>query len=216
MKNNADIIIDLTVTGKFNLEDLEIEMLEIEGVNIEKKTHPPVVFACFDWIIPPMIFAFFTKSYFDGFLSKAGEDHYEILKKWICNLNSKFKGIRTQTVTASMSPEKIDKNSKVPNSFFGIYFMTPKSNRLKIYMPDCEKTDEDMKALNNLLDDLRKLYSKPESKFAQKIAGLSDKAYEELYAVYNHEKNKWEFFTMSTLLAKSRFNQTKISGNDKK
>lgn len=207
MRTEAHILIDQTVSENLPLIDLEIEMLENDGLSIEKKQHPIQAYASLEWMIPPLVFAFFTKPYFEGFLNKAGEDHYEVLKKWILKMNSKFRGHFTQTITATKSTNKVAKDSDTPNNFFGVYFKTPLGNNLKVFMPNCESEQEDIKALSDLLDDLRKLYSKPESKFAKKIAGLTDKVYDELYAVFNHEKDKWEFFTFSQIISNKQKNK---------
>ena len=200
MRTEAHILIDQTISENLPLIDLEIEMFENDGLNIEINQHPIKAYASLEWMIPPLFFAFFAKPYFVGFLNKAGEDHYEVLKRWILKMNSKFRGHFTQTITATKSTKKVDKDSNTPNNFFGVYFKTPLGNNLKVFMPNCNSEQEDIKALSDLLDDLRKLYSKPESKFARKIKGLTDKAYEELYAVFNIDKGKWEFFTGSMLV----------------
>lgn len=200
MRTEAHILIDQTVSENKPFFDLEIEMLEIDGLNIEINKHPIKVYASLEWMIPPIIFAFFAKPYFEGFLNQAGEDHYEVLKRWILKMNSKFRGHFTQTITASESTKKVAKDSKTPNNFFGVYFKTPMGNNLKVFMPNCKNEKKDIEALSYLLDDLRKLYTKPESKFARKINGLTDKVYEELYAVFNNEKGEWEFFTSLQIL----------------
>lgn len=194
MRTEAHIIIDQTIFDNMPIIDLESEMLEKDGIKIEIKQHPIQAYASSEWMIPPLVFAFFAKPYFEGFLNKAGEDHYDILKKWILKMNSKFRGHYTQTITASESTKKVAKDSKTPNNFFGVYFKTPMGNNLKVFMPNCKNEKKDIEALSDLLDDLRKLYTKPESKFARKINGLTDKVYEELYAVFNSDKGEWEFF----------------------
>ena len=206
MRTEAHILIDQTVSENLPLIDLEIEILEKDGLNIDEKQHPIQAYASLEWMIPPLFFAFITKSYFEGFLNKAGEDHYEILKSWILRMNSKFRGHFTQTITARKSTKKVANDSDTPNNFFGVYFKTPNGNNLKVFMPNCVSEQEDIKALSDLLDDLRKLYSKPESKFAKKIKGITDKVYEEIYAVFNKDKGEWEFFTVSQLIQKSTLN----------
>lgn len=203
MRTEAHIVIDQTIFDNMPIFDLEIEMLEKDGLSIEKKQHSIQAYASLEWMIPPLVFAFFAKPYFEGFLNKAGEDHYEVLKRWILKMNSKFRGYFTQTITTTKSTNKVANDSDTPNNFFGVYFKTPLGNNLKVFMPNCESEQEDIKALSDLLDDLRKLYSKPESKFARKIKGLTDKVYEELYAVFNNDKGEWEFFTGSMLVKHS-------------
>ena len=131
-----------------------------------------------------------------------GADHYRVFKEWTFKQNKKFKGITTRTITASKSTQKIGK-SKSPSNFFTLYFQIPQGNRLKVFMPETESDENDVKALSELLDNLKKLYTKPKSKFAKKISDLTDKDYEELYAVYNNGVKKWEFFTGTMLINQS-------------
>lgn len=206
MRTNAHIYIDQTLIPGQPPLDLALNSLKTEGLILENHEHDITPFACIEWAIPSIIFAFITKSYFDGFLAEMGSDHYHVFKEWTFKQNKKFKGILTKTVTASKSTKKIDK-SKSPSNFFSLYFQTPQGNRLKVFMPETESDENDVKALSELLDNLKKMYTKPKSKFTKKINDLTDKAYEELYALYNKDKGKWEFFTMAQLIQKSALNK---------
>jgi hypothetical protein len=202
MRTNAHILIDQTLMPGRPPFDLELESLKTDGLILENHEHDIPPFACMEWAIPSFIFAYFTKPYFDGFLTEMGADHYRVLKEWVVKQNRKFKGFTTKTITASKSTAKIGK-SKSPSNFFALYFQTPKGNRLKVFMPETESDEMDVQVLSELLDSLKKLYTKPKSKFAFKINVLTDKIYEELYAVYNVEKKDWEYYTGTMLVHKS-------------
>ena len=202
MRTNAHIHIDQTLMPGQPPLDLELESLKTDGLILENHEHDISTFACMEWAIPSIIFAFISKSYFDGFLGEMGADHYRVFKEWTFKQNKKFKGITTRTITASKSTQKIGK-SKSPSNFFTLYFQIPQGNRLKVFMPETESDENDVKALSELLDNLKKLYTKPKSKFAKKISDLTDKDYEELYAVYNNGVKKWEFFTGTMLINQS-------------
>lgn len=133
MKTEAHILIDQTVSENLPLIDLEIEMLENDGLSIEKKQHPIQAYASLEWMIPPLVFAFFTKPYFEGFLNKAGENHYEVLKRLILKMNSKSRGHFTQTITAAKSTNKVANDSDTPNNYFGVYFKPPLGNNLSVH-----------------------------------------------------------------------------------
>lgn len=206
MRTNAHIHIDQTLMPGQPPLDLELELLKTDGLILENHEHDISPFMCAEWAIPSIIFAFISKSYFDGFLGEMGADHYRVFKEWTFKQNKKFKGITTKTITASKSTQKLDK-SKSPSNFFALYFQIPQGNRLKVFMPETESDENDVKVLSELLDNLKKLYTKPKSKFARRINELTDKVYEELYAVYNNDKGKWEFFTMAQLIQKSTLNK---------
>lgn len=202
MNSNAHILVDQTLMPGFPPLDLDIQLLETDKLVIEKREHEIVPYASFEWAVPSIIFVFITKSYFDGFLSEIGANHYHLLKEWVCKQNSKFKGIKSLTVTSSESKKKIS-NTNFSNNFFAIYIKTPNGNILKAFMPECLSIEEDNKVLSELLDDLKKLYTKPKSKFARKINDLTDKVYDSIYAIYNLESKEWEFFTLNMLVHKS-------------
>ena len=203
MRTNAHILIDQTLIPGQTPLDLDLNLLKTKGLYLVNNEHGISPFACMEWAIPSIIFAFISKSYFDGFLGEMGSDHYRIFKKWTYKQNKKFKEITTKTITASNSTHKIA-NLNSPNNFFALYFQTPQGITLKVFMPQTESDENDIIALSELLDNLKKIYTKPKSKFAQKINGLTDKVYEELYAVFNVEKEEWEFYTTSMLVKKSK------------
>lgn len=202
MRTNAHILIDQSVFPSFPPIDLDINLLESDNLKIEKKEHGFSAFASLEWAIPSVICAYFAKSYFDGFLNEMGSEHYRKVKSWVFLLNKKIKGETTFQMTSTKSNKKV-KESNSPNNFFSIYLTTPRGIRMKVFMPNCELDKDDVQALSMLLDNFLKLYTKPKSRFAQKINGLTDKVYEELYAIFNVEKGNWEFYTTDMLVKKS-------------
>ena len=209
MKAPPHIVVDQTILPGLSPINLDINLLEATGLIIEKREHDISPHACLEWAIHSLIFAFIAKSYFDGFLGEMGSDHYQKLKVWIIEQNKKFKGLSTTTITATQSTKKITEANS-PNNFFAIYLTTPQGNRLKVFMPNCDSNEEDIEALSKLLDNFRKLYTKPKGKFAKKINGLTDKVYEELYAVFNKKLKEWEFYTFSMLAKRSMNTNTKL------
>ena len=209
MRTNAHIYIDQTLMPNQPTLDLELDLLKSEGLILENHEHDILPFACMEWAIPSIIFAYISKTYFEGFLSEMGADHYRVFKEWTFKQNKKFKGITTKTITGAKSTEKVGK-SKSPSNFFALYFQIPWGNRLKVFMPETKSDESDVRVLSELLDNLKKLYTKPKSKFARRINSLTDKAYEELYAVYNIDKREWEFFTGSEILKKELNSLSKL------
>ena len=67
--------------------------LAIDGLDVRVESTPdPEPYAGIEWLLPTAIFVFLGKSYFDGFLKEAGKDHYQVLKKAIQKVSSKFFG----------------------------------------------------------------------------------------------------------------------------
>lgn len=201
MNTEPHIVIDQTIIEN-NPIDLEIETLNCDGLTIKVDKHGITAYACLEWMIPSLVFAYISKPYFDGFLGEMGANHYNVLKNWIYKQNQKFKIFSTTTITASESTNKVS-DSNMPNNFFAVYFKTPQGNRLKVFMPDCHSDEEDIKALSSILDDIQKMYSKPNGKFAKKINKLTQKKYEDLFAVYNKNTEKWEFYSSEMLIRAS-------------
>lgn len=201
---DSHILISQTLLPNKEVLDMDIPSISSPNLNITDEKREIAMYASIEWTIPSLVFIFLTQSYFEGFLGEASADHYKALKAWILRQNKRFKGIETMMVTASKSTQKVRSKGKSPNNFFSFYFTTPKGNRMKIFMPECSSDKKDEKVLSLLLEDLLKLYKKPKCKFSKKINSLTDKPYDELYAIFNKELEIWEFYTLAMLMRKSR------------
>jgi hypothetical protein len=66
--------------------EIEKELNDFENTDvnifIRKNAEGPISNA-FEWIIPSAFGVYILKPYFDSFLTEAGKDHYELLKKFI-------------------------------------------------------------------------------------------------------------------------------------
>ena len=67
--------------------------LTADGLDVRIESRPdPGPFMGIEWLLPTAIFVYLGKSYFDGFLKEAGKDHYQVLRKAIQKVSSKFFG----------------------------------------------------------------------------------------------------------------------------
>ena len=74
------------VVGEF------IDDVRSSGQPISTESHPIDAYAGIEWYLPTAVILFITQSYFSSFLKEAGKDHYEVLKKSVAKLYSKFFG----------------------------------------------------------------------------------------------------------------------------
>lgn len=64
-----------------------------DGLDVRIESTPdPGPYAGIEWLLPTAVLVFLGKSYFDGFLKEAGKDHYQVLKKALQKVSSKFFG----------------------------------------------------------------------------------------------------------------------------
>lgn len=92
-KNMPDISISFTSNIPAEVFVDFTKAIQAEGLNLqiqERDTEGP--FNILEWMVPTAAIVCIAKPYFDGFLGKMGEDHYEILRKGIGRLWAKFFG----------------------------------------------------------------------------------------------------------------------------
>jgi hypothetical protein len=55
-----------------------LDALKTAGLTVDTKKRSIGVFMTMEWAIPTLVIAYLAKPYFDGFLSEAGKDHYDL------------------------------------------------------------------------------------------------------------------------------------------
>ncbi|GHF24223.1 hypothetical protein GCM10017044_18550 [Kordiimonas sediminis] len=80
---------------------------------VEKRPEA-MMFAAIDWFIPTAVFLFIAKSYFDGFLSQMGQDHYLLLKTAFSKL---IPNGSVKTVKHVSSPNKSTSDVQCSSAF---------------------------------------------------------------------------------------------------
>ena len=86
-------------------------------LNLQVNKIPNEPFAAIEWTIPGIIAIFVAQSYFGGFLSEFGKDHYETLKKWLKRNAIDSRKMNVRTITADISTNKIDKTNTQSKAF---------------------------------------------------------------------------------------------------
>lgn len=89
--------------------DAVVDDLALPGLLVQKMPRPAGgAYAALEWLIPTIVSAYVTKSYFDGFLKEAGKDHYQLLKRGLKKLAAKFTGPDAERVTLISTRGKLD------------------------------------------------------------------------------------------------------------
>jgi len=89
--------------------DAVADDLALPGLLVQKMPRPAGgAYAAPEWLIPTIVGAYVTKSYFDGFLKEAGKDHYQLLRKGLKKLAGRFTGPNAERVTLISTKGKID------------------------------------------------------------------------------------------------------------
>ena len=76
-------------------EEVVAEFLEdvrSSGQPVSTESRPVDAYAGIEWYLPTAVILFITQSYFSSFLKEAGKDHYQVLKRSVAKLYSKFFG----------------------------------------------------------------------------------------------------------------------------
>jgi hypothetical protein len=102
------------------------------GLDLEVESRPASgPFAGIEWLLPTAIMLFITRSYFEGFLSEVGKDHYTALKSSIGRLRERFSRV---PVTVVATPGKA--SAPQPYSLvFSVWVEGPSDQTLKFLIP---------------------------------------------------------------------------------
>ncbi len=66
--------------------DKFIDNISVGDISLTVEKRPITPYAAMEWVVPSVIFAYLSKSYFDAFLKEAGKDHYILLKNSLAAL----------------------------------------------------------------------------------------------------------------------------------
>ncbi len=135
----------------FASEDVMSE-LKSDGLNIIVQRKPQQgAMATLEWAIPTALVVYICKPYFEGFLSEAGKDHYNILRNWLKRFIKSGRSIRVHTFYASESSNKKPDNNTQSKSV-SVLLQTKSGKVIKVLF-DEELTVEDWDdAIDQLLD----------------------------------------------------------------
>lgn len=156
----------------------------------------------FEWIIPTAFGAYILKPYFDAFLSEAGKDHYDILKKSLKKLIEKGKQFETKVIASDQSPDKLSK-SYTQSLTVSIEFQTIDNRHIKLLFDNNLSIEDWNDGIEKFIQLISENYATyPNDKLTQKIAELNTKAGRIIYVLINSESKELEFFDDRKLLEK--------------
>ena len=156
----------------------------------------------FEWIIPTAFGAYILKPYFDAFLSEAGKDHYDILKKSLKTLIKKGKQFETKVVASDQSPDKLS-NSYTQSLTVSIEFQTIDNRHIKLLFDNNLSLQDWNKGLENFIQLISENYeSYPNDKLTERIKELNTKENRIIYVLINPVTRELELFDDMKLLAR--------------
>lgn len=185
--------------------DSMVSDLSTEGLKFRVRKRPELgAIALPEWIIPTTLIAFIFKSYFDGFLTEAGKDHYTILKKWLKTIADNGRLIKITTVYATQSSDKQPVNNTQSKSF-SILLQTKNNKMIKLLFDnDLEKEDWD-NAIDQLLDFAIEHYKNvPNDNLTKEIERFEQNERSTVYAVVDKKSKKLSFYDQKELIQLQR------------
>lgn len=121
----------------------EISQIACDNLNIKVEKVAREPFASFEWVAPTAFIVFIFKPYFESFLSEAGKDHYQLLKKGLKKYLEKGKVINIKLVAASQSTQKLS-NTYNQSLVVSFIIQTKDQNFIKLLFDnDLQKEDWD-------------------------------------------------------------------------
>lgn len=183
--------------GKEEFESIQ-KSIEETGVNVDiHQRADGGPYACLDWIMPTGFAVYLIKPYFETFLQKAAEDHYELLKRLTKRLYQK--AIHPETEWKIVSVGGIEKETIFTMHFSVIHELEKdgKQLHLKLMFPKSCSVEYFEKSLSE--------FSKLQSELMNK--GQADLLFDKLVEVdqgrygakifwYNTDEKKLEFIDL--------------------
>jgi hypothetical protein len=184
--------------GKEEFSDIQEELgnLELQLSLTEHKTTGP--YASLDWIIPTGVILVILKPYFEGFMQKAGEDHYELLKAFFNKLYSK--AITPKEEFKIYSAAGFEKEAIFTMHFSVLHHIIKDGKRitLKLMFPKGCSQDYFQKSLTTFMKFQAELEDNELSnKLFEKLVSLDHGGHGQKIFWYNDSKNALEFLDIS-------------------
>jgi hypothetical protein len=117
-----------------------------------------VAFAGMEWLMPSVILAYVTKSYFESFLKEMGKDHYALLKKGFNKLYEKVAGSKSPTITIVGTAGKVSKEQPY-SLFFSVMAELPSRVKVKLLIPKPINQIEYEAAISTFLDFVYRIHN---------------------------------------------------------
>jgi len=171
---------------QFLLKDIDHKSLDIKICRSEV-----TAWAATEWIIPGIIAVYILKPYFESFLSEAGKDHYQLLRKKLSELLGKAKDMKVQTI--SSTPKKLN-SMNTQSKAISFYFQISNGMKIKLLYDNELSLDVWIRATDELLKMIEMNYESgaddPISIYLKSINNLKAK---DIYAFIDPVSLKWRF-----------------------
>lgn len=141
-------------------------------VVMQEERPRPGPFAGLEWFLPTAIIVYIAKPYFESFLTEAGRDHYQLLKKALSKLSARFTGPSAPVARIYLSDGKLKSPAPKYSLTYSVVGEIGTGLRAKLLLQvtlTAEQCDEAVAAFLHFLDALH-----DGTLDASAIAGLSD------------------------------------------
>lgn len=197
----------ITINIPDTFSDLVIEKItsdiKSERLNLKVNKVPNEPMMAIELTIPALIAIFIAQSYFGGFLSELGKDHFLTLKKWLKKTAIDSRKINVVTLAASKSTEKINK-SNTQSKAFSLHLKTKDNRHIKLLFDLNLKDEIWEKAIDNMIDLIHDNYRNyPDDELTMKVAELNTYR-PNIYAIINPDTEKWEYFDHMMLFIRQK------------
>lgn len=197
------IIVNITDDFKDDAVDKMTLEIKSKGLNLSVNRVPNEAMMALELTIPGLIAIYIAQSYFGGFLSEFGKDHYNKLKKWLKATAINSRQINVITYTASQSTKKIDR-SNTQSKAFSLHLKTKDNRQIKLLF-DLNLSDNVWeksidKMINSILDNYENY---PNDDLTKEITKLNTHR-PNIYALINPDTSEWEYYDHMTLITRNR------------
>jgi hypothetical protein len=184
----------------------EVDLISNLGYKIDlRKTEPMGMMASLDWAIGTGFVIYLLKPYFEAFLQEAGKDHYTIIKKKLSDYVIHKRRIKTTVVTASTSPDKINKNYEQSRTI-SIKAILGKSVSITVLINEEIGELQLSEALSSAFDELLRLQTEVNKLEAEQPDRHQKDKVLQMYMLLHPENKSWELLTFSQMIERYRGN----------
>ncbi|SFQ80219.1 hypothetical protein [Hymenobacter arizonensis] len=152
---------------------------------------PTEAHASIEWVLMTGVVAWVSKSYFESFLQEAGKDHYQLLSNWLKGLVGKSRILKSRTITASQSTEKIQSGYR-QSKVISVMMQLKNGQTVKVLFDDQLSQQEWEEAVEQMISLVVANYQSAENDaLAQQLADGNQQKRQALYAVLDDTGKNW-------------------------
>jgi TusA-related sulfurtransferase len=152
---------------------------------------PMGTYAAIEWVLMTGVVAWVSKSYFESFLKEAGKKHYQLLSNWLKGLVGKSRILKSRTITASQSTEKVQSGYR-QSKVISVMMQLKNGQTVKVLFDDQLSQQEWEEAVEQMMSLVVANYqSGGNDVLAQQLAGGNQQQKPVLYAVLDDTGKNW-------------------------